>query len=63
MKTFRVCYQFHNRGSLLVKANTKEDVLSELDKYSLDDMLNACNEGEGPFICEDCDIEEVKNIM
>ena len=63
MKTFRVCYQFYNRGSLLVKANTQEDALNELDKYSIDDMLNTCDEGDGPFISEVCEVKEVKNIM
>lgn len=63
MKLFRVRYEFHNQGSLLIKANAREDVPNELNKYSLDDMLNACDEGDGPYYCEDCDIEEVKNIM
>lgn len=60
MKLFRVQYEFHHRGSMLIYAISKEDVPNELIKHSLDDMLNACDEGNGPFICEDCDIEEVK---
>lgn len=63
MKLFRVRYEFHNRGTFLVKANTKEDVPKEFIKCSLEEMLKACNEGDGPFFCEDRDIEEVQQIL
>ena len=60
MKTFKVSYELRNRGSLLVSAESKEDAPNQLMKYSIDEIIDACYEGVGPFICEDCDIEEVK---
>lgn len=60
MKTFRVSYELRNRGSLLVKAESKEDAPNQLMKYSIDEIIDACYEGVGPFICGDRDIEEVK---
>ncbi|CAM8663965.1 hypothetical protein MCEGEM3_00847 [Oxalobacteraceae bacterium] len=59
MKTFSVNYELITRGSLLVKAKNKADVPAQFMKYSLDEIIYACDEGDGPFFCADCDIEEV----
>jgi len=60
MKTFRINYELRNTGSLLIKAKSKDDVPNEFMKYSIDEIIEACDEGYGPYFCEDCDIEEVK---
>jgi hypothetical protein len=60
MKTFKINYELRKRGYLLVKAESKEDAPNQLMKYSLDEIIEACDEGTGPFFCEDCDIVEMK---
>jgi len=59
MKLYRVNYELHQQGSLLVLANSKIDVPNKFLEYSIDQMIRACEEGSGPYFCEDCDIEEI----
>jgi hypothetical protein len=63
MKLYRVNYELHQKGTLLVLADSKLDVPKKFLQYPIDQMIRACEEGNGPYFCEDCDIEEVKNIM
>lgn len=59
MKLFKVNYEYHKRGSLLVKAKSRDDVPDNFfQQHSLDEIINACFEGDGPYFCENCDIEE-----
>jgi len=60
MKLYRVNYELHQQGSLLVLANSKIDVPNKFLEYSIDQMIRACEEGTGPYFCDDCDIEEIE---
>ena len=61
MKLYKVNYELHQKGSLLVMANSKIDVPNQFLEYSIDQMIKACDEGTGPYFCEDCDIQEISS--
>jgi len=61
MKVYEISYCIPFHGSVKISADSKDDAMERLFDLSANELLDNFHELGIPYLCKECDIEEVSN--